>query len=263
MPNRKVGRYAVMLVVGLTTSISVLTAIFALGLAPGLPAHGIGPVVKRARVLPKSAENPGPPTLVSEPGTRDVGDVRQGGTVETSFQLRNVGREVIRVTEIEKECSCTQATLSGSVIAPGESVWLDAQWKTGRSRGRSGTRITAWYSSTNRGANGVSMIIVGDVVPDVSWEPDGLFFDGKPDETQVVKVTLQSGVRILGSTTSDSHFGVDMTPCVLPDTGRRVYEVRVRISSTELAERGRAKDFLFIDTDSPWSPTISVPLELR
>lgn len=55
----------------------------------------------------------------------DFGTIPQkGGTVETTFEVRNEGNEELEIGAISTSCGCTTATISSKTVKPGDTAVL-------------------------------------------------------------------------------------------------------------------------------------------
>ena len=70
---------------------------------------------------------PGPPPLQPEPLAVDFGFLAPGESRSAQIRLRNAGNQPVTIAAIQPTCTCTTTSdLAGKVVAPGESVSLDA-----------------------------------------------------------------------------------------------------------------------------------------
>lgn len=65
----------------------------------------------------------GPPQLVVTPPSHDFGDIRPD-PVEKTFNLKNGGDELLKITRVATSCSCTSGELKDRKIEPGNSTIL-------------------------------------------------------------------------------------------------------------------------------------------
>lgn len=63
------------------------------------------------------------PELSVDRNLHDFGVIPQfGGTVETMFELKNTGTELLKIGTLTTSCSCTKATVAKASLEPGEST---------------------------------------------------------------------------------------------------------------------------------------------
>jgi len=77
----------------------------------------------------------GPEITIPEP-TFDFGHVVQHAKVSHRFIIKSTGDDTLQITKIDPGCGCTQAPLADSVLAPGESTYLDLFFSTKSYRGK-------------------------------------------------------------------------------------------------------------------------------
>jgi hypothetical protein len=65
----------------------------------------------------------------------DFGRVAQHNLVTCVYWLKSVGSDTLRITQVVPGCGCTEAPLSDSVIAPGDSAMLRIVFNTRQFRG--------------------------------------------------------------------------------------------------------------------------------
>jgi PBP1b-binding outer membrane lipoprotein LpoB len=65
------------------------------------------------------------PVIVFDRITYDFGTIPQkGGTVETTFEVKNGGSEALEIGAISTSCGCTSATISSTTVQPGDKATL-------------------------------------------------------------------------------------------------------------------------------------------
>ena len=65
---------------------------------------------------------PSGPRIMTNPEVFDFGYVPQDATVSHTFWLHNPGTETVKIKKLQPNCGCTQAPLTDSSIAVGDSV---------------------------------------------------------------------------------------------------------------------------------------------
>lgn len=86
------------------------------------------------------------PALACDEPTHDFGELPQGETVRTTFELVNRHRREINIHRVATSCDCSDYELSGQSILPGDSVTLSATWRIGSHRDHSTTALQVLYS---------------------------------------------------------------------------------------------------------------------
>jgi len=67
--------------------------------------------------------------------TFNFGKTAQHVVINHTFWIKSIGKDTLRITKIVPGCGCTQAPLSDSVLAPGDSAALDIMLSTRSYRG--------------------------------------------------------------------------------------------------------------------------------
>ncbi|MDZ4832458.1 MAG: DUF1573 domain-containing protein [Candidatus Melainabacteria bacterium] len=75
------------------------------------------------------------PRLDFQPDVVELGLVEEGAEVPTSFMLKNVGSEVLKIHEAHSTCGCTVPNLKEHDLKPGESTKLDIMVDTTMKQG--------------------------------------------------------------------------------------------------------------------------------
>src|ERR1043165_7838332 len=68
----------------------------------------------------------GKPPLEIRPEIMDLGSIRPNQRVSGTVYVQNVGDKWLKVLDLHPDCTCTKATISNPVIAPGQSVTIEA-----------------------------------------------------------------------------------------------------------------------------------------
>ena len=71
----------------------------------------------------------------------NAGQVLEGQIVLHAYMLSNSGDAPLTITNVSTSCGCTTASLAKNVLAPGESVPLDARFNSGGFGGQTVTKV--------------------------------------------------------------------------------------------------------------------------
>ncbi len=91
------------------------------------------------------------------------GKVPQHSAVSHRFLLRSTGDDTLRITKVVPGCGCTQAPLQDTILAPGDSTWLEIVFSTRTYRGSVSKRP---YITTNSSDDNYYIRFDTDVLPD-------------------------------------------------------------------------------------------------
>ena len=132
------------------------------------------------------------PGLVLEPAEVDVGDVGQDQVIPFSFTITNTTASRLKLAQISKTCSCTEAVAEQKSLEPGESTKVTASWKTRASRGPSAVVVTVLFETDSSELLSGQMRLRGHVKADLELRPTNIEF-GSGDEPDVVRVEILPG----------------------------------------------------------------------
>ena len=76
------------------------------------------------------------PAIEVTPDFHDFDKVEQNLTLDTEFEIRNIGTEEVIIGRISTSCGCTAALTSDQLVKPGESTTLKVTLETRRYKGR-------------------------------------------------------------------------------------------------------------------------------
>ena len=92
----------------------------------------------------------------------NFGEVTEGVIVKFAFQVKNVGDQVLRITNIMTSCGCTAAASQKDEIQPGESTSIDVEFNT---EGKAGLQNKVISLASNDAANpNIKLEITGKVL---------------------------------------------------------------------------------------------------
>ncbi|HOE97718.1 MAG TPA: DUF1573 domain-containing protein [Candidatus Sumerlaeota bacterium] len=82
------------------------------------------------------------PQIHAEKTHLDLGTVNEGEKVEFAFPIVNLGRDTLRILQVQKSCGCTEATAEKHILQPGESTQITGQFDSHGRRGMQHKIIT-------------------------------------------------------------------------------------------------------------------------
>jgi hypothetical protein len=129
--------------------------------------------------------------LAADVTIRDMGVVRQGAVLQTSFELTNRGSKVIELLEATKSCTCTSAKLEKSQLAPGESSRLNVEIMVGANRGDLTSRLGVVFADVSKATREpqlLNLVVQTIVSPDVECDPQMLTFQRSSRAPRTVRI---------------------------------------------------------------------------
>jgi hypothetical protein len=97
----------------------------------------------------------------------DFGQTTQDAKIAHTYYIKSAGDDTLRILKVIPGCGCTQAPLSDSSIAPGDSAALEIFFSTRKYRGNVSKRP---YIETNAGEEKYYVRFSADLIP----EPDSM-----------------------------------------------------------------------------------------
>lgn len=80
----------------------------------------------------------------------DFGEITEGVVVKFSFQVKNVGDQVLHITNIMTSCGCTAAAMQNDEIQPGKETQINVEFN---SQGKSGQQHKTIALASNDASN--------------------------------------------------------------------------------------------------------------
>jgi len=113
--------------------------------------------------------------VATEPILR-LGQVTQT-TLNETFELTNRSPEPIQILKFRKQCDCTEASLSTTELAPGETAELTCEWDTRGQRGKTTSTLLLLYGRTEtRRKHSLLLTFEAVIVPEFTFSPAKLEF---------------------------------------------------------------------------------------
>ena len=106
------------------------------------------------------------PAIEVTPELHDFEKVEQNLTLDTEFEIRNIGTEEVIIGRISTSCGCTAALTADQLIRPGETTTLKVTLETRRYKGR----ITRSVSIASNAAKKITTVKVTAFVLEATEE---------------------------------------------------------------------------------------------
>lgn len=183
----------------------------------------------------------------------DFGDVLQGQTHHAVFSVRNDTRQDLVVTAIGKTCNCMEPTIDVPHLPPLATARVTAAWQTKSARGPQLARLLVVYSFRNGKSAVTPLEIRGKVIPDIDFTKP--VFSRRCLQTSVhFSSTLIDRVVVADAVCTHNAFTVHAVSAT---------EVAICLRPDAWPWDEPPPSYLRVSTNSPNSPTISVPLEVE
>ncbi len=200
--------------------------------------------------------------VVTEEKTYDFGQVVEGEKVQFTFRFRNVGDEVLVLSNVRSSCGCTAALLSSSRIAPGDIGELQATFDSKGFRGAVNKTIFVETNAPEQPE--ITFGLFGMVQPVLLTKPDRVRW-GKVESTEpleaVVTIVNQSDVPVVLQdarvTSENIAVALDVKQLAPGE------EAHLRVTGTFAAEKTRIGGYIIVRTDHPRVPQLRVAVSAR
>jgi hypothetical protein len=151
-------------------------------ITPRTPAQ---PIRQASQPLPpqKAVEREVPPQIQFDQETVDYGEVLQGTEATRIFTMRNQGKGILRIIDVNTTCECAVMLPEKREIPPGGSVEMKVTFKTGSLTGPQHKTISVRSNDPNRLV--VILHLNARVNPVFVFDPPMLNFGELPRGTEV------------------------------------------------------------------------------
>ena len=90
----------------------------------------------KAVVIKPNVESAVYPVIKFSETQHDFGKVKEGKLVKYSFSFKNIGKSILKITDIKTSCGCTAALVSSKELKPGEQGTLKVELDTSKRKGK-------------------------------------------------------------------------------------------------------------------------------
>jgi hypothetical protein len=210
-----------------------------------------GPAVAHARDLPR---------LICDEPEYCFGTLSNTNDVPHTFVLANEGEAPLAIYRVQSDCGCALVRLEDKIIHPGEQitvkVWLSLKGRAGRQHHR------VLIESNDPDNPRLTLSLIGEAIAELEVEPDRIYWGNlrsDADEVKTVDIKFQESAsgHITGAGVISPAFTVDL------ETNKPGRAYRIRIRPVPPLVFGRFATNVWITTDSPRYPRLTVPMQGR
>jgi hypothetical protein len=154
---------------------------------------------------------PEPSACLRIPPIYDFGVVRQGTHVKAKFDLENIGRRSVILSQVLSNCACTASQLSARVLAPGQKTPITVEVDVGAARGKMAQAVEVIYQQEGTAQKKyLPLRIHGTVNPDYEVVPQHLVFsrENRRLSVTVSRATFLSSLSVTEAACTHSAFRV-------------------------------------------------------
>ncbi len=196
------------------------------------------------------------PKLVCDESIYNFGEREEGGTVEHTFLVKNIGTEPADMTQLEAQCGCAVLDTASDTLAPGEETPMTVVVSFGEERGVYTKSLD--ILAQDDAHNALTLTLEGFITPTMYVLPDRLELGRidagrKTTRTAIVVFAQEEPVKIK-TITSDVGTNV-LEVKALSDC---LYRVTVQVAPSKGSSRIQSRVLLY--TDSPDHPMVTIPV---
>ncbi|MDP2990115.1 MAG: DUF1573 domain-containing protein [Kiritimatiellota bacterium] len=200
------------------------------------------------------------PRLICDEPEYCFGTLSNTNDVPHTFVLANEGAVPLAIYRVQADCGCTRVRLEDKIIHPGEQTTVQVRLILKGRAGGQHKRVT--IESNDPDQPRLVLSLIGKAVAEVELKPDRLYWGNlrsDAEEVKTVDIRFDESVpgHITGAGVNSPAFAVDL------ETNKSGMAYRLRIRPVPPLVLGRFATNVWITTDSPRYPQISVPMQGR
>lgn len=209
--------------------------------------------------LPVLAAGEGRPQVQLPEKAFSFGSVPAGQKVAHDFPIRNVGSMNLEIIGTSPSCGCTVASLSSSVIKPGEAATMRVEFDTS---GFSGDKVKTVEIASNDAANArASVVLKGTIVAGASVEPPILEFGRLSSQVISARLEKRFTVRLPSHVAGDISKVTSSSPYIeAREASRSAKEAVFVVALKDNVPKGLFRDRVLIEFSGGKLEPINVPI---
>ncbi len=190
----------------------------------------------------------------------DFGTVARGADTVYRFEVTNIYKQDMTLTNVRSSCGCTSPTIENPIIKTHEKAYIVARFNTRTFVGQKGATLTVTLGGQYPAE--VQLHVHGNIRGDVVFSPGAIEFgevnEGDATEKRVaVEYAGRSDWEIVDVTNDNDNFEVELLEKPR-SAGRASYELIVRLKPNVPA--GYLKDQLTVVTNDSRAQNQRIPL---
>lgn len=202
------------------------------------------------------AVDKGTPRIVCDEPTFQFGEKDQNELVTHTFKLKNEGDDTLMISKVKPACGCTVATLSGKILAPGETATLSTRLSL---KGRRGAQRKSIRIESNDPIQPNYMLyLAGTAIVEIGIEPPHINFgqirSSSPIEKEARLISRNGDARIIEVVGQSKSFKVEKADDANGNPTRLV------VTALPPFEHGYWRDEFVVRTTHPDRPDIKMPV---
>jgi hypothetical protein len=190
----------------------------------------------------------------------DFGTVARGADTVYRFEVTNIYKQDMTLTNVRSSCGCTSPTIENPIVKTHDKAYIVARFNTRTFVGQKGATLTVTFGGQYPAE--VQLHVHGNIRSDVVFHPGAVEFadanQGEPAEERVaVEYAGRSDWEIVDVTNDNDNFEVELLE-KQRSPGRASYELVVRLKPGVPA--GYLKDQLTVVTNDSRPQNQRIPL---
>ena len=200
------------------------------------------------------------PRLICDEPEFCFGTLSNTNDVPHTFVLANEGEAPLAIYRVQTDCGCTRVRLEDKIIHPGEQITVQVRLILKGRAGGQHKRVT--IESNDPDHPRLTLSLIGEAVAEVAVKPDRIYWgnlrsDAEEVKTVDIRFDESAPGHITGAGVNSPAFAVDL------ETNKSGRAYRLRIRPVPPLAPGRFATNVWITTDAPRYPQLSVPMQGR
>ena len=200
------------------------------------------------------------PRLICDEPEYCFGTLSNTNDVPHTFVLANEGAAPLAIYRVQSDCGCTRVRLKDKIIHPGEQIAVQVRLILKGRAGRQHKRVTIVSNDPDQPR--LTLSLIGVAIAELKVKPDRIFWgnlrsNGMQVKTVDIRFDDSMPGHITGAGVISPAFAVDL------ETNKPGLTYRIRIRPVPPLVLGRFATNLWITTDSPRYPQLTVPMQGR
>jgi len=197
------------------------------------------------------------PHLICDESEYCFGTLSNTNEARRTFVLANEGEANLNIYNVRTDCGCTLVRLENKIIHPGEQITVQVRLVLKGRAGHQHKRVT--ITSNDHDQPLLTLSLIGEAVAEVEVKPDRIYWgnlrsDAEEVKTVDIRFDESAPGHITGAGVMSPGFAVDL------ETNKSGLTYRLRIRSIPPLVFGRFATNVWITTDAPRYPQLTIPM---
>ncbi|MCX6991746.1 MAG: DUF1573 domain-containing protein [Kiritimatiellaeota bacterium] len=200
------------------------------------------------------------PRLICDEPEYCFGTLSNTNDVPHTFVLANEGDAPLAIYRVQTDCGCTHVRLEDKIIHPGEQITVQVRLILKGRAGGQHKRVT--IESNDPDHPRLALSLIGEAVAEMEVKPDRIYWGNlRSDAAEVKTVDIGFDDSAPGYITGAGVISPAFAVAVETNKPGRAYRIRIRLVPP--LALGRFATNVWITTDAPRYPQLTVPMQGR